>query len=59
MVKIKYSRAASFVVIFLVYAAAFVFGTWVYSLFDLDWWLRLLIADAAATAFTFAFSVVL
>lgn len=59
MVKIKNSRAASFVVIFLVYAAAFVFGTWVYSLFDLDWWLRLLIADAAATAFTFAFSVVL
>lgn len=59
MQRLKESRAASFAVILIIYAVAAVFGVWVFGLFDLPWWLSLLIADALATVFTFIFSVML
>ena len=59
MRRIKESRAASFAVIFIIYALAAVFGVWCFGLFDLPWWVSLLIADTLATVLTFAFSVIL
>jgi len=58
MNKLKNSRAASFVAVGAVYVLAFIFGTWIYSLFELPAWLCLLIADAAATVLTFIFSLI-
>ena len=58
MKKLKSSRAASFVAVLLVYVAAAALGIWVYNLVGLEWWLSLLIADVAATVFTFIFSLI-
>ena len=58
MRKIKESRAASFVAVFIIYALAAVLGVWTFGLFDLPWWLSLLIADTLATVLTFAFSII-
>lgn len=55
----KQNRAASFVVVTLVYIVAAAVGIAVYHAFDFAWWLNLLIADVAATIVTFAFSVML
>ena len=58
MRKIKESAEASFAVIAVVYAIAVVVGVLVYYAVSADWWLRLLIADVAATVATFIFSVI-
>ncbi len=58
MKKIKSSRAASFAVIFLIYSAAAVLGIAIYNALDFHPFVSLLIADAAATVFTFIFSVI-
>ncbi len=57
MQRIKQHRAASFSAVALVYILAAVVGVLVYRALPPDWWLSLLIADAAATVVTFAFSV--
>lgn len=59
MQKLKQSRAASFAVVAMVYIAATAVGVAVYLALPFDWWLSLLLADAAATVFTFVFSVLL
>ena len=58
MNKLKQNRAASFVVVTLVYIIATVVGVLVYRALTLDWWLSLLIADATATVVTFVFSLI-
>lgn len=58
MNRIKQNRAASFAVIGVVYILATLVGVLVYRALDFDWWLSLLIADVAATVFTFACSVI-
>ncbi len=55
--KLKSSRAASFAVITVVYILASVVGIAVYKALPYQMWLNLLIADVAATAATFVFSV--
>ena len=57
MNKLKESRAASFAVVAIVYILATVAGVLVYRALTLDWWLSLLLADVAATVFTFIFSI--
>ena len=59
MNKLKQSRAASFIVMLLIYILAAAVGIAVYRALAFDWWLNLLIADVAATMLTFAFSVIL
>lgn len=59
MDRYKQSRFFSFLVVTLIYLLAAVVGVAVYGLLPYDWWLNLLLADVAATAFTFAFSVLL
>ncbi len=56
--KIKENRAVSFVIIALVYIFAAAVGIGVYLLRPYDMWLKLLIADTAATVFTFIFSLI-
>lgn len=60
MNKIKNSRAASFIAVTLVYVLATAIGIVTYQAIDeaFDWWLSLLIADAAATVATFIFSLI-
>ena len=58
MNSIKQNRAASFAVLALVYILAAALGVAVYFSLGLDWWLSLLIADIAATVFTFVFSLI-
>ena len=58
MKKIKDSRAASFLIIAIVYVIAAAAGIAVYLALPLDWWIRLLIADVVATVVTFAFSCI-
>ena len=58
MRKLKQNRAVSFLVVFLVYAAAAAAGILVYNALDDSWWISLLIADVAATALIFVFSVI-
>ena len=58
MKKIKENRAVSFIVIFFVYVIAAAAGFCVYNALGLVWWLKLLIADIAATVITFIFSVI-
>lgn len=58
MKKLKESRAASFVAIFIIYVAATAAGVAVYRFVPLDFWARLLLADVGATVFTFVFSLV-
>ncbi len=57
--KFKENRCASFVTVSVIYALAAAFGIIVYKLLPFDMWLSLLIADMAATVFTFIFSVAL
>ena len=54
---VKTSRGLSFAVIAGVYLSAAVLGTAVFRLLPYSFWLRLLIADVAATVWTFGFSV--
>lgn len=56
--KIKHSPVASFIAVGLVYFAAGALGVAVYRALELPWWLALLVADLAATAFTFVFSLI-
>ena len=60
MRKLKESRVASFTVVALVYVIAAAVGVAVYFALPLDlrWWLRLLLADVAATVATFLFSLI-
>ena len=58
MDSIKNSRAASFAAIALIYIAAGAAGFAVYSSLDFGVWIDLLIADVAATAVTFVFSLI-
>ena len=58
MKRIKDSRAASFIAVAMVYMIASVAGILIYRALELPWWLSLLIADAAATVLTFAFSII-
>lgn len=58
MIKLKQNRAASFVVVTLVYIIDTVVGIAVYRMLDLPLWLSLPIADVAATVVTFIFSVI-
>ena len=57
MKSLKQSRAASFTAVTLVYILATAVGIAVYRALPLSWWLSLLVADAAATAITFVFSL--
>lgn len=59
MKKLKQNRAASFIIITLVYILASCVGIFTYQMLDLAWWLSLLIADIVATVVTFLFSVML
>ena len=58
MNRIKQNSAASFIAVTLVYVFATVLGVSVYRALSFDWWLSLLIADAAATVLTFIFSLI-
>ena len=58
MNKLKQSRTASFITVFLIYVIATAVGCAVYIPLDLPWWLALLIADVAATVATFVFSLI-
>ena len=58
MNKLKSSRAASFIAVTLVYILATAVGVVTYRALTLDWWISLLIADMAATVFTFIFSII-
>lgn len=57
MNSIKESKTRSILVIACIYAAAAFLGFWVYMLMPFAFWLKLLIADVAATVFVFIFSV--
>ena len=57
MQKLKQNRAASFVILAAVYVLAAAVGIVTYRALPLDWRLSLLIADMAATVFTFLFSL--
>ncbi len=57
MTTLKENRAASFVIVALVYIITAVVGVMTYRALALDWWLALLVADAVATAVTFLFSL--
>ena len=59
MISLKNSRTASFVTVLLIYIAASAVGICTFCALPFDFWLNLLIADVAATVFTFAFSVLL
>lgn len=59
MEKIKSSRAASFVAAALIYIIAAAVGVAVYMALPFEFWLNLLIADVAATAVTFIFSLIM
>lgn len=58
MNSLKRNRAASFVVVALVYILATAVGVVVYRALDFDFWLSLLIADVVATVVTFVFSLI-
>lgn len=59
MNSLKQNRAASFVIVALIYILAAVCATNIYNSLAFDWQINLLIADAAATVLTFMFSVIL
>ncbi len=59
MENIKKNRLLSFIVVFFVYAIATTVGILLYRGLPFSWWISLLIADVAATAVTFIFSVLL
>lgn len=53
----KNKRGFGFFVIAAIYAAAILFGIWLYGRLPGAFWQRLLLADVAATAFVFLFSL--
>lgn len=55
--RVKENRAASFIIVTLVYILATIIGVCTYRALDLAWWLALLIADMVATCAVFAFSI--
>lgn len=55
----KQNRTLSFIIITLIYIIAGIIGICLYRMLTFSWWLNLLIADAAATVFVYAFSVML
>ena len=57
MNQLKQSRAVSFLIIGLIYVIAVGVGLMTYHALTLDLWLSLLLADVAATAATFLFSL--
>ena len=58
MNSVRNSKLLSIVFIALIYVMASCLSIWVYFLIPLSFWLKLLIADAVATVFVFAFSLV-
>ena len=58
MKSIKQSRGASFGVILLIYIFVSALGIMIYRALDFEYWLSLLIADVAATAVTYIFSLI-
>lgn len=58
MKKLKESRASSFTIIAVIYILAAFLGIIIYNLLDFPFYIKLLIADVAATAFTFLFSLI-
>lgn len=54
---LKHNRVTSFFAVTLIYLLAAAAGIAVYHSLSFDWWLNLLIADAAATVVIFVFSV--
>ncbi len=59
MEHLKENRAMSFIALFVIYVAATAVGVFTYLVLPFPWWLSLLLADVAATVFTFLFSVIL
>ena len=59
MKKLKENRGMSFLILTVVYILATAVGIWTYGVLSLPWWLALLVADTAATVFTFLFSLLL
>ena len=59
MISLKKSRTASFAIIVAIYILAAILGIIVYKNLDFAFYINLLIADVAATAFVFLFSVIL
>ena len=59
MISFKKSRTASFAIIVAIYVLSAILGIIVYKNLDLAFYINLLIADVAATAFVFLFSVIL
>ncbi len=55
---LKSSRALSFLALALIYLCAGALGFLLYSVLPFDAWLNLLLADAAATGFTFLWSLI-
>lgn len=58
MQKIKNSRALSFTAITVIYLIGGVLGFFVYTALSCDFWLKLLLADLAATVFMFLMSMI-
>ena len=58
MKKLKESRASSFTIIAVIYILTAFLGIIIYNLLDFSFYINLLIADVAATAFTFLFSLI-
>lgn len=58
MEKIKSSRKASFLTVFVIYCIAAVAGILIYRALPFSFWLNLLIADVSATVITFVFSLI-
>lgn len=54
----KNNRIASFIIIILIYILATLLGVYIYKQLNYDYWLNLLIADVAATAIVFIFSLI-
>ena len=55
----KQSRIISFIIIFLIYVVASVFGVLVFNYLNYDLWAKLLISDIFATLIVFLFSLLL
>ena len=58
MQSVKSRRSLSFLVLTVLYVLAAAGGVWFYRLLPGPFWLRLLLADVAATAFIFVFSCI-
>lgn len=57
--KLRESRAVGFAVLAAIYVLAWGLGFWLFRSLPFDFWLNLLLADAAATALVFGFSAAL